>query len=442
MNVYRIFRYIFIYLLFVVLLASCSQQKIIGRAAKRDILTNPALLAAHVGISIYEPATGKRWYDYNGEKYFVPASNIKIATCYLAMKYLGDSLPGIRYSLDIKGQDTAVVIFPTGDPTFLHADFPTQPVYNYLYNNRQKLLWQELAKEFAAWGAGWAWDDFHDDYMAERSVFPIYGNLVKILKENGQFYVTPGFFADKIKTKPVGVGGLKRAFEENIFYLDTTGATSRLSIPFKTEQSILPLIGDTLKYPQDKRVKPAEQGSHLKRDNYFTIYSQPTDSVLKPMMHRSDNFFAEQLLLMVSNERLGMMNDKKIIDTTLKTDFSGLPQKAGWVDGSGLSRYNFFTPADFVFMLGKIKDEFGMERVRSIFPAGGKGTLSGYYQSAANNIYAKTGTLSGVVALSGYLYTTKGKELIFSILVNNHQSSASHVRRAIEKFLESIRRNY
>ncbi|MGO8056226.1 hypothetical protein, partial [Rhizobium leguminosarum] len=65
-----------------------------------------------------------------------------------------------------------------------------------------------------------------------------------------------------------------------------------------------------------------------------TIYSQKTDSVLKPMMHRSDNFFAEQLLLMVANERFGVLNEDKIIDTLLKSDLKDLPQKPAWADGS------------------------------------------------------------------------------------------------------------
>jgi D-alanyl-D-alanine carboxypeptidase/D-alanyl-D-alanine-endopeptidase (penicillin-binding protein 4) len=160
------------------------------------------------------------------------------------------------------------------------------------------------------------------------------------------------------------------------------------------------------------------------------------------MMHRSDNFFAEQSLLMVSNEKLGVMNDEKIIDTLLKTDFKDLPQKPRWVDGSGLSRYNLFTPQDFVFILSKMKNEFGMERIKGILPTGGTGTISNYYKADSNFIFGKTGTLSGVVAFSGFLYTKKGKLLIFSTLVNNHQASSTAVRRAVEKFIEGIRNKY
>ena len=136
------------------------------------------------------------------------------------------------------------------------------------------------------------------------------------------------------------------------------------------------------------------------------------------------------------------MNDEKIIDTILKTDFKDLPQKPGWVDGSGLSRYNLFTPQDLVSILNKMKNEFGMERVKRIFPTGDQGTLANYFTSDSDYIYAKTGTLSGVVTLSGYLYTKKGKELIFSVLVNNHQASGTEVRRAVEKFLQGVRNRY
>jgi D-alanyl-D-alanine carboxypeptidase/D-alanyl-D-alanine-endopeptidase (penicillin-binding protein 4) len=160
------------------------------------------------------------------------------------------------------------------------------------------------------------------------------------------------------------------------------------------------------------------------------------------MMHRSDNFFAEQSLLMVSNELLGVMNDSKIIDTLLKTDFKDLPQKPRWVDGSGLSRYNLFSPQDFVFILNKMKTDFGIDRIKNILPTGNEGTLGSRFVTDSNYIFAKTGTLSGVVALTGFLYTKKNKLLIFSVLVNNHNASAAGVRNAVEKFIHGIREKY
>ncbi len=172
-----------------------------------------------------------------------------------------------------------------------------------------------------------------------------------------------------------------------------------------------------------------------------TIFSRPADSVYIPMMYRSDNFFAEQILLMVSKKKLDEWNDEAIIDTLLNNPLAGLPQKPSWVDGSGLSRFNLFTPRDFVYLLIKFKNEFGMDRMKRILPTGGKGTLKNYYRTDSGYVYAKTGSLNGVLCLSGYLYTTKNRLLEFSILVNNHNGSGSAIRREIEGYVEYLRKS-
>jgi D-alanyl-D-alanine carboxypeptidase/D-alanyl-D-alanine-endopeptidase (penicillin-binding protein 4) len=211
-----------------------------------------------------------------------------------------------------------------------------------------------------------------------------------------------------------------------------------VDIPFSTQgiQSALALAKDTVGKTITLK-EGVKQNTRLR-----TIKSQPTDSLFKPMMHRSDNFYAEQTLLMVSNEKLGLMSDARIIDTLLATDLKDLPQKPHWVDGSGLSRYNLFSPRDFVWVLNKIRNEFAWQRVTSIFATGNTGTLASYYKKDSGYIYAKTGTLTGHVALSGYLITQKGKTLIFSVLVNNHQTSAAVVRRSVAAFLHNLREKY
>jgi D-alanyl-D-alanine carboxypeptidase/D-alanyl-D-alanine-endopeptidase (penicillin-binding protein 4) len=159
-------------------------------------------------------------------------------------------------------------------------------------------------------------------------------------------------------------------------------------------------------------------------------------------MYRSDNFFAEQSLLMVSQQLLGYMSDSRVIDSLLKHDLVALPQRPRWVDGSGLSRFNLFSPDDFVWLLQKMKNEFGMDRLQQILPTGGSGTLSNFFKDEKGVLFAKTGTLSGQVALSGFLYTKKNKLFIFSILVNNHNASATGIRKTTESFLKSIRDQY
>ena len=429
---------------------SCSIQQKISKSAQK-VIKDTSLLTAHVGISIYEPESAKYWYNHQGDKYFVPASNTKIPTCYVAMKYLGDSLKCFLASEN----DTLLLITPAGDPSFLHRDFKSQPAFDYLKRSDKKIYATDLTWKSESLGSGWSWNDYNEGYMAERSPMPVYGNVLKWVQEKETsnnlesivIYSIPEInwavnFSD-VNAKSLAV---KRKMGANEFELIQGKEDHKeLDVPFLTHgiKSANELLIDTLKRSitlinQDLLNRLFKKGELVSR----VVKSQPTDSLLKPMMHRSDNFFAEQSLLMVSNERLGVMNDEKIIDTLLKTDFKDLPQRPRWADGSGLSRYNLFTPQDFVSILNKMKNEFGMERIKVIFPTGGEGTISSYYKADSNYIFAKTGTLSGVVALSGFLYTKKGKLLIFSTLVNNHQASSTAVRRAVEKFIEGIRNKY
>ena len=124
----------------------------------------------------------------------------------------------------------------------------------------------------------------------------------------------------------------------------------------------------------------------------------------------------------------------------LNGPLADLPQKPSWVDGSGLSRFNLFTPQDFVSLLIKFKNEFGMDRMKRILPTGGKGTLKNYYHADSGYVFAKTGSLNGVICLSGYIYTIKNQLLEFSILVNNHNGSGSAIRRDVESYVEYLRR--
>jgi D-alanyl-D-alanine carboxypeptidase/D-alanyl-D-alanine-endopeptidase (penicillin-binding protein 4) len=415
-------------------IVSCSLEKKIAKEAKQDIFTNADFAPAHVGISLYDPATQTYLYNYQGDKFFVPASNTKIFTWFAALKYLGDSLVGIRY-VD-KGNGT-VEVEGNGDASFLMADFKKHPVLDFLKKQQRILLTDENWKDNAL-GAGWAWDDYNSDYMAERSVMPIYGNLVQFSMSGG-FHASPSYFQEPLQAAATAAKGqftIRRNYGTDPFFVRPANRKFVVAdIPFFTadNQNLLHLLQDTLKTKVEL--------VHFKIDRYpdvVKVYSQPTDSLLKIMMHRSDNFFAEQTLLMVSNEKLAYMNDAKIIDTLLKTDLKELPQKPKWVDGSGLSRYNLFSPQDFVWVLTQIKNEYKWERIKETLPTGGEGTLSSSYKNYAGKIYAKTGTLSNHVALSGYLITSKGKQLVFSVLVNAHQSSAAAIRAGVEKFLTAI----
>jgi serine-type D-Ala-D-Ala carboxypeptidase/endopeptidase (penicillin-binding protein 4) len=435
---------------FCFLLFSCSTQRQLSKAANTALFQDSTVQHAHVGISLFDVSGNKYLYGHNAKKYFVPASNTKLFSCYAALKYLGDSLPGIKYWEN----DTALYLVGTGDPSLLQPEFKKNPVIDFLQRSNKNIYITDVNWKANALGAGWSWSDYNDNYMAERSALPVYGNLIHWVQEKNENATSSEGVPDQasiysipeINWKVRFAGITRKAFfvqrsrDENVFLItEGTEKKKEQDVPFITHgiQSALELLPDTIgkqiTYLPEQKTLPA---------SLRTIMSQPTDSLLRPMMYRSDNFYAEQSLLMVSQVKLGEINDAKIIDTLLKTDLSDLPQKPRWVDGSGLSRYNLFTPNDFVVLLQKMQREIGMKRLQAILPTGGKGTLANLYKQDSNYIFAKTGTLSGVVALSGYLYTRKNKLLIFSILINNHTGSAGTIRSRVESFLTGIRNRY
>ena len=222
------------------------------------------------------------------------------------------------------------------------------------------------------------------------------------------------------------------------FTTNENNKSKYFQVPFSQEDVPMLLAVDLLKDTLGKIIS-FQNKSTLPATSYKTINTVPTDSLLKIMMLRSDNFYADQIVLMACEQLFGKMDDAALLDSTKKLFFTDLPQKMRWVDGSGLSRYNLNTPENYVAILKKMQDEFGQKRVTHIFETGGEGTLSAYYKNFPGEIHAKTGSLGGQIALSGFIYTHKNQKLYFSILVSNHMSPTSAgVRKAVEAYLISV----
>lgn len=439
---------ILLYLAFTaLLLSSCFSSRRIHKMAGKLLFSDSVLANSHTGISIFDPAADKYIYKYQADKFFVPASNVKLLSLYAGLKYIGDSLPGLLYA---ESADT-LYIQGTGDPSFLHRDFVQQPVVDFLKKQTKPIAINISNWQSQAFGNGWMWDDYNDGYMPEKSSLPVYGNVVRwiqirdsgsiqaLAREEAFIYSEPDISWSARFSEDTGAArfSAQRSLRENRFLI-TQGKeeNATVDVPFITNgvESALLLLKENLQKEINITTTPLS--------NPQTIFSQPADSLYKPMLYRSDNFFAEQTLLMAAQNKWAVLNDAKMMQHLLQNDLKEIPQTPNWADGSGLSRYNLVTADDFVWLLQKLKNEFGMERLKKIFPTGGKGTLLNYYKAENNFIYAKTGTLSGIVCLSGYLYTQSGKLLIFSTLVNNHTQPAWIIRKKVEALLTQVANTY
>ena len=232
------------------------------------------------------------------------------------MKYLGDSLEGV---LKMEN-DTAIFIFPTGDPTLLHPDFKNQPVISFLQNAEKKIYITDLVWKEHPLGSGWSWDDYNDSYMAERSPMPVYGNIIKWIQENNGIDPSVVYSVPEVNwkvdfdTATANNFFVQRSMAENSYKI-TEGKEElkEQKVPFVTNglSAALELLPDTIHKTINLATPENIKDNFWERAAQVTaIHSQPTDSVLKPMMHSSDNFFAEQVLLMVAHKFNIPMNDE------------------------------------------------------------------------------------------------------------------------------------
>lgn len=429
----NLLKLLFIAVATVMILSACSV-----RQAQKTLLSSEGVKGAHVGIAIYNDTKGQWLSKYQSDHYFTPASNVKILATYLGLQFLGDSLPGWKMA---ENADT-LFLMPLGDPSFMHPEFKYQPVVDIIKNtNKQVVIVGNNQDQFEIFGSGWSWADYAEDYQPERSRMPIYGNVVHFYQSNKKLEAIKPFyfFKDIVDLGKVEEKNWSRSRTGNRFFTTNENNKSKyFQVPFSQEDmpmvKALELLNDTL----GKKISFQKQLT-LPATSYKTIKTVATDSLLKIMMLRSDNFYADQIVLMASEQLFGKMDDAALLDSTKKLFFADLPQKMRWADGSGLSRYNLNTPENYIAILQQMQAKFGEARVKNIFEKGGEGTISAYYKNFSGTMYAKTGTLGGQVALSGFIYTPKQQKLYFSVLVANHMSpSSTQVRRAVETYLTKV----
>lgn len=412
---------------------SCSTYK----TANNSFKNSNAFRQGFSGLAVYDPETGKMLYEHNAEKYFTPASNIKLFSFYTGLKILGDSVPALEYFYN---NDT-LVFSGTGDPSFLNPDLPDSAVLKFLKETKAPLAYLPPATEEKIFGPGWAWDDYNSYYSVERTPLPIYGNRVNFQQKTGEAVnVSPGSFKDSLFIETPAAHsqfGIKRDQAKNrfVFYPYQNPETLNQDVPFKFSSELLvQLLSDTLQ--KEVRIFTGAIPESAEKNKLYSIH---VDSMYKRMMEVSDNFIAEQILLLSSKTISDTLSTGIAIKHMKENYLKDLPDEVYWVDGSGLSRYNLVTPRSMIKLLSKIEKEVPRQRLFNMLATGGKsGTLKNSYIAESPYIFAKTGTLRNNHSLSGYLRAKSGKILIFSFMNSNYTVPTSEIRTQMELILRDF----
>jgi len=224
-----------------------------------------------------------------------------------------------------------------------------------------------------------------------------------------------------------------RSLLKNDFRIRFDTSETALAVPFHTSDS---LLTEWLSHLSGRSITIARPDLH----EWKTVNSSLPDSLYIRLMHDSDNFIAEQILLMAAWNRGQNFDRAKLISERLSYWGPEMKDMVRWVDGSGLSRYNLFSPYSFVRLLDRIYKSQSYEWIRSVFPQGGvDGTIGNWYFPY---VHAKTGSLSNNHNLSGFIEVKSGKVLIFSFMHNHFLDSQSVYKKWMENKLEWIHLNY
>ena len=430
------------------------------------------------GLLIVDPATSEVLYQQNADRYFVPASNMKLFTTALALGKLG---PDYRFhtTLETSGSiangilNGNLTLVGRGDPNLSNRKFP----YNLKeeFDGPPEKTLAELADAVVAKGvkeisgdvigddsyfprerypSGWEIDDMVWEYGAAISSIVVDDNTVALTLTPGDQPGSPvqasespatGDFAvenDVTTSAPDAKSDLTLTREPGASLVVTKGTMPAGGAPRKWVLAVeepAQHAATVLKHLLEDRgvrvdgVARARHEAAKKQEDPMVLaehVSVPLSDSVKLINKISQNLHAEMLLRAVARQSGTWATTDELMK--VPQDFyasAGIsPDDVMQSDASGLSRHDLVTPRAVVALLTFAQSQPWFEIYYHSLPvAGVDGTLEDRMKNtpAAGHIHAKTGSVEHVRTLSGFAETPAGRRLIFSFLSNN-QAGKNH----------------
>ena len=431
-----------------------------------DIFNDYSFRNANWGVVIQSLKNGEYFYKRNEDKYFVPASNLKLFTTAAGLLALGSDY---RFSTNIfingyKSGSTLygdLIIQGRGDPTISGRFYNNDNYYVFdtwidslldlgITNIKGNIVGDDNLFEDTGLGNGWSWDYETDWYSAQSSAISFNDNCVDLSIKYDHKYDSV-----IVKSNP----NLRSIIILNHVKLATGSEKTNISVVRERGTNVITISGkmrkdadsiltyatvqNPTKYAMMVLKNRIEKrgirvnGYAMDIDDYernidssdlellFTGYSENLSKIIKVINKDSQNFFAEQLLKTIGLEKMGFGSAANGI-AAAKEIFSKIglnPENIIMADGSGLSHLNMVTPRQIVELLKYMysnKNVFA-DYFNSLPIAGVDGSLGKRMQNttAQNNVRAKTGYIAYVRSLSGYALTGDNEPIAFSMIANN-----------------------
>lgn len=456
-------------------------------AGDLDAIFDDAQLAhSHWGVLVRSLDTGETLYSRNADRLFVPASNMKIVSGAAALETLG---PDYRFVTTLAAGGPIregalhgpLVVIGTGDPTFSRRflDDPRDAFRAWADSLRAHGIHRVVGGVVAVdtafadppWGQGWMWDDLAGASSAEYGALQFNESVIRMNIFPSGTELQPALISfdphtqyipivNQTRTMPPGSVTAIRIVRDDAgpgiavygeIAADSDGLIRTVAVRDQAFY-LATVLRETLR-EQGIMVEGPPSRYNMEFDRYdaairdafplFVHRSPPLRETLAGMMKPSQNQLAETLLLAVGREAGGGGTARAGIAVADSLFLAWQLENPGYriVDGSGLSRYNLLSPTFLASLLTRMDRSAYREDWLASMPISGRdGTLASRMREGPlfEQVLAKTGTLTGSRALSGYLTTVRGERIVFSTMVNNHVVTAGDADRIVEAALERI----
>ena len=434
------------------------------------VINRPKLMRSRWGIEI-QTITGKHVYSLDGDKFFNPASAAKLLVSAAGLLEFGANY---RLKTPIYSQGNPPVlkslrIYGQGDPTL-----SSQSLKNIVHQLQSRgverienLIIDDRYLEPPAVNPTWEWIDVHSYFATAVNSTILNQNTVTLTLLPQQVGEPVKFFWDDaiaasqwqvINQATTGKADLKYAVEiDGDLGKPLLKLRGELAVNEPPDVWDLAVVDPARYFLESLRLQLVKGGisitrgtvidrpmelSDLPDTEIMAIYAPPMQKILAEINQASNNLYAEVLGKILAR-RLKLDTSKAIAYHLQKIGIA--PEKYVLVDASGLSRQNLVTPQTLVKLLqlmARSSDPQTAHSYRqSLAVAGKSGTLKNRFTNTPiqGNLWGKTGTLTGVGALSGYM-NSSNIPLVFSIIVNNSELKNREIRQAIDEIVAIVNR--
>lgn len=440
--------------------------------AQVDAIANrPEFSRSRWGILIQPLSSTATLYSRDAQKYFIPASNVKLLTTAAALQKLGADFR-IKTSV-YSGENGSLYVAGRGDPSIAEAQLKSlaQQLKQRGISQVNQLIGDDSYFQGSAVNPNWEWEDAQAGYGAPINSLIFNQNAIELLlspQELGQpLKVT---FAEpklanqwQIQNNSITVAQNESEFIEvgREFDRPAIRVSGQLKVGAESESAYVAVVNPANNFLQHFQQVLAAEGIPVKKalvasvsgnfnQELATVESPPLAELVRKTNRESNNLYAEVLLRLLGKVTDKMPQQQEDTDEIglkeLKTALTQLgvnPNSYILADGSGLSRHNLISPEALVQTLRFMANSPAASIYRQSLPiAGESGTLKNRLNNTPNRVIlqAKTGTLSGVSALSGYIEVPDYEPLVFSIIVNQSDLSAASMRSATDEIVLLLNR--